>query len=108
MILWQCSKHPRIESEGEGESVTQENNTESEISSSVDESNVHGYHSIWNFSVLQQTSVLCSAAFQRRRTPKASNESSQGISGFRICDMEIMANVFPLSAARNVTLQVFP
>ena len=33
-------KHPRIESEEEGESVTQENNAESEVSSSVDEGNV--------------------------------------------------------------------
>ncbi len=32
--------NPLFESEGEGESVTQENNTESEVSSSVDEGNV--------------------------------------------------------------------
>ncbi len=96
------TKHPRIENEGEGESVTQQNNTESEVSSSVDEGNVvsipSGISTTRNFykSVLQETSVSCSTAFQRRRTPKASNDSSQDISGFRLCDMKIMANVFSI------------
>ncbi len=34
------TKHPRIESQEEGESATQENKTERELSSSVDECNV--------------------------------------------------------------------
>ena len=79
----QHTKHPRIESEGEGESVTQKNNTESEVSSSVDEGNavtfpsgISAYYKKLQSRAQQHSSV--------EEPPKASNESSQGNSGFKV------------------------
>ena len=89
------TKRSRVEYEGEGEPVMQENNEESEVSLSADEGNVGAIPAGISVSYRKlQPRVRQNSS--EKRTPKPSTESSQGIYGFRLCDMELIGNVFSI------------
>jgi hypothetical protein len=89
------TKRSRVEYEGEGEPVMQENNEESEVSLSADEGNVGAIPAGISVSYRKLQSRVRQNSSEKR-TPKPSTQSSEGISGLRLCDIELIGNVFSI------------